>query len=171
MKKKQSTLRSQCRKELKIINALNKSGVAGTGALHVPKLWCFNELRFLDDREMQRESTSIMDPLGVVSVRAPLSSTLCIVVMTVGTHCGSCKFTNYGIERENECCSSICVCRFTHCMCNCTMLTGTDDEHVPCKLCAHLTVFNILLRPLTLTPYLNADWKRTPIPYLDTDRV
>ncbi|XP_066983785.1 protein FAM200C-like [Macrobrachium rosenbergii] len=59
-------LRSQYRKELKLINVSKKSG-AGRGEVYVPKLWCFNELRFLDDGETQRECTSTMDPLEEMS--------------------------------------------------------------------------------------------------------
>lgn len=64
LKKKLNTLRSQYRKELKLMNTSRKSG-AGTHEVYVPKLWCFYELRFLDDGELQRESTSNLDPLQV----------------------------------------------------------------------------------------------------------
>ena len=82
LKKKLNTLRSQYRKELKLMNASRKSG-AGTDEVYVPKLWCFNELRFLDDGETQRESTSNMDHLDEVSSCVLLFIPLGAVVMTV----------------------------------------------------------------------------------------
>ena len=58
--KKLHTLRSQFRKEMKDFKTSQKSG-AGTDDLHVPKLWCFDALRFLTDGDVPRDATSNLD--------------------------------------------------------------------------------------------------------------
>ena len=65
VKKKINTLRSQYRKEKKLLISSKKSG-AGTDEIYATKLWCFSQLEFLTDGEIQRESTSTMDSLQEV---------------------------------------------------------------------------------------------------------
>ena len=58
--KKLHTLRSQYRKEMKAVRASQKSGAA-TEDVYVPKLWCFDLLKFLDEGDVIRQSTSNLD--------------------------------------------------------------------------------------------------------------
>lgn len=51
------SLKGQFRKEMKDFKTSQKSG-AGTDNLYVPKLWCFDALRFLTDGEMPCGATS-----------------------------------------------------------------------------------------------------------------
>lgn len=64
VKKKLNTLRSQYRKEVKQISTSKKSG-ASADDVYLPKLWCFNHLKFLNDGESQSVATSNMDPVEV----------------------------------------------------------------------------------------------------------
>ncbi|XP_067130333.1 uncharacterized protein [Centruroides vittatus] len=58
--KKINNIRSAYRKEIKKIKASIKSG-AGTEDIYKPKLWYFELLRFLDDRDTPRSSRSNVD--------------------------------------------------------------------------------------------------------------
>ena len=55
--KKINSLRSSYRKEKKKLTESMKSG-AGADDIHVPTLWYFNLLQFLDDQETHRVPTS-----------------------------------------------------------------------------------------------------------------
>lgn len=59
-KKKLHTLRSQYRREMKLVKESSKSG-AGAEEIYKPKLWCFDAFGFLYDGEEIRESISTLD--------------------------------------------------------------------------------------------------------------
>ena len=61
--KKLHTLKTQFHREMSAIKASQKSG-AGTRDLYTPKLWCFDELRFLVDGKACA-STSIGETITV----------------------------------------------------------------------------------------------------------
>ena len=60
IKKKLHTLRCQYRKEKQLFEKSTKSG-AGTSDVYIPKLWCYNNLHFLHEGDINRESTSSLD--------------------------------------------------------------------------------------------------------------
>ena len=57
IKKKINTLRTQFRRELRLVAASKKSATE----VHEPKLWCFQKLHFLNEGEEQLESKSNLD--------------------------------------------------------------------------------------------------------------
>ena len=57
IKKKINTLRTQFRRELRLLAASKKSATE----VHEPKLWCFQKLHFLNEAEEQLESKSNLD--------------------------------------------------------------------------------------------------------------
>ena len=59
VKKKINTIRSQYRREHRLLENSKKSAVA-TGDVYVPKLWCYNELTFLNEG-VCREPRSSLD--------------------------------------------------------------------------------------------------------------
>ena len=60
LKKKWNILRTQYRKEQKLVINSKKSG-SGTNDLYVPKFAYFEDLQFLNDGEIQRDSITSMD--------------------------------------------------------------------------------------------------------------
>ena len=60
LKSKINTLRTQYRREVNAFEQSKKSG-AGTNDIYKPKLWCFDNLSFINEGEMQRESRSNLD--------------------------------------------------------------------------------------------------------------
>ena len=60
LKKKWNTLRTQYRKEHRLVLNSKKSG-AGTADFYVPKLWCYDQLSFLDEADVHHESVSSQD--------------------------------------------------------------------------------------------------------------
>ena len=60
IKRKIETLRNQHRREMRLVENSRKSG-AGIDDLYIPRLWCFNELSFLNDGDTVRPSLSNID--------------------------------------------------------------------------------------------------------------
>ena len=60
--KKWANLRTQYHRERKKVQQSTKSG-AGTLDIHVPRLWFYSQIGFLDDAENQRSSVSNFDGL------------------------------------------------------------------------------------------------------------
>ncbi|XP_042237253.1 uncharacterized protein LOC121876281 isoform X2 [Homarus americanus] len=60
IKRKIETLRNQYRREMRLVHKSQKLG-AGTDEIYRPKLWCFNDLSFLNDSDTIRASVSNMD--------------------------------------------------------------------------------------------------------------
>ena len=58
--KKIHTLKSQFQREVSAVKASQKSG-AGADDVYTPKLWCYEELSFLADGDVIRESTSNLE--------------------------------------------------------------------------------------------------------------
>ena len=67
IKKKIHTLRTQYRSELKLYNS-SKSGSAAED-IYIPKLWCFNDLQFLNDGVSLRPSTSSLNVQNTVRIK------------------------------------------------------------------------------------------------------
>uniref|UniRef100_A0A0P4VX69 MADF domain-containing protein n=1 Tax=Scylla olivacea TaxID=85551 RepID=A0A0P4VX69_SCYOL len=72
--KKLHTLKTQFNREMSAIKASQKSG-AGTDDIYTPKLWCFDELRFLADGE-PRPSMSNLDEGETTTAQIDVVATL-----------------------------------------------------------------------------------------------
>ncbi|XP_064077252.1 uncharacterized protein LOC135194952 [Macrobrachium nipponense] len=60
IKRKIETLRNQHRREMRLVENSRKSG-AGIDDIYIPRLWCFNDLSFLNDGDTIRPSLSNID--------------------------------------------------------------------------------------------------------------
>ena len=70
--RKINTLRSSFRRELKKINDSKKSG-SGTDELYTPSLYYFDELSFVVDQDVPRQSTSTLEEDGNTRVSTSLA--------------------------------------------------------------------------------------------------
>ena len=70
--RKINTLRSSFRRELKKINESKKSG-SGTDELYTSSLYYFDELRFVADQDVPRQSTSTLEEYGNTRVSTSLA--------------------------------------------------------------------------------------------------